>query len=133
IFCRTKIRVKKLAESLLADGFNVDELHGDLTQAKREAVMQRFRSAGLQLLVATDVAARGLDVEGISHVYNYDVPLDADSYIHRIGRTGRAGQRGTAVTLIAPKDEADLLEIERGIGGRLEREPARQLPQERTS
>lgn len=121
IFCRTKIRAKKLTESLLAEGLNVDELHGDLTQAKREAVMQRFRSAELQLLVATDVAARGLDVEGVTHVYNYDIPHDSESYIHRIGRTGRAGQQGTAITLVAPKDEGDLREIERAIGSVLER------------
>ncbi|TNJ60015.1 DEAD/DEAH box helicase [Paenibacillus hemerocallicola] len=121
IFCRTKIRAKKLAESLASDGLSVDELHGDLTQAKREAVMRRFRNAQLQLLVATDVAARGLDVDGVTHVYNYDIPQDPESYIHRIGRTGRAGQQGTAVTLVAPKDIGELKEIERAIGSVLER------------
>ncbi|GAA3401073.1 DEAD/DEAH box helicase [Paenibacillus hodogayensis] len=123
IFCRTKIRAKKLTEYLAAEGLIVDELHGDLTQAKREQVMKRFREAKLQFLVATDVAARGLDVEGVTHVYNYDVPQDPESYIHRIGRTGRAGQQGTAVTLIAPKDEGELREIERAIGSVLERIP----------
>ncbi|MDF2722182.1 MAG: box helicase domain protein [Paenibacillus sp.] len=128
IFCRTKIRAKKLTESLLAEGLSVDELHGDLTQAKREAVMARFRSAKLQLLVATDVAARGLDVEGVTHVYNFDIPHDGESYIHRIGRTGRAGQRGTAITFVAAKDQGELIEIERTIGAKLERVA---LPNER--
>ncbi|WP_199614306.1 DEAD/DEAH box helicase [Paenibacillus alkalitolerans] len=121
VFCRTKIRAKKLTEALLANGYEADELHGDLTQAKREAVMKRFRDAKLQILVATDVAARGLDVEGVTHVFNYDVPLDTESYIHRIGRTGRAGQQGMAVTLVAPKDRAALQHIERGIGKTLDR------------
>lgn len=120
IFCRTKIRAKKLAETLAAERLIVDELHGDLTQARREAVMQRFRQGELHLLVATDVAARGLDIDGITHVYNYDIPYDADSYIHRIGRTGRAGRFGVAITLAAPRDEGTLLEIERGIGTALE-------------
>ncbi|MBD2863213.1 DEAD/DEAH box helicase [Paenibacillus oceani] len=126
IFCRTKIRAKKLTEALFAEGQNVDELHGDLSQAKREAVMKRFREAGLQLLVATDVAARGLDVEGVTHVFNYDIPHDAESYIHRIGRTGRAGQKGMAITLAAPKDAGHLREIEQGIGSTLERMQADQ-------
>lgn len=120
IFCRTKIRVKKLAEMLASERQSVDELHGDLTQPKREDVMQRFRNGDLRLLVATDVAARGLDIDGITHVYNYDIPHDTDSYIHRIGRTGRAGRRGTAITLAAPRDEGTLLEIEQGIGTALE-------------
>lgn len=128
IFCRTKIRAKKLAEWLGGKGLSVDELHGDLTQAKREAVMKRFREARLQLLVATDVAARGLDVDGVTHVYNYDVPQDGESYIHRIGRTGRAGQQGTAITLAASKDEADLREIERTIGAALERKKIGNAP-----
>jgi ATP-dependent RNA helicase DeaD len=128
IFCRTKIRAKKLAESLASDGLSVDELHGDLTQAKREAVMRRFRNAQLQLLVATDVAARGLDVDGVTHVYNYDIPQDPESYIHRIGRTGRAGQQGTAITLVAPKDIGELKEIERAIGSVLERKAVQGAP-----
>ncbi|GGG11575.1 DEAD/DEAH box helicase [Paenibacillus abyssi] len=121
VFCRTKIRAKKLAESLLSLGLEVDELHGDLTQAKREQVMKRFRSAKLQLLVATDVAARGLDVEGVTHVFNYDIPQDAETYIHRIGRTGRAGHKGTAITLASPRDRMTLQVIERGIDATLER------------
>ncbi|WP_238392714.1 DEAD/DEAH box helicase [Paenibacillus antri] len=121
VFCRTKIRAKKLNEALVAHGFESDELHGDLTQAKREAVMKRFREAKLQVLVATDVAARGLDVEGVTHVFNYDVPIDTETYIHRIGRTGRAGQSGVAVTLLAAKDRGSVARIEQSIGQRLER------------
>lgn len=121
VFCRTKIRTKKLNKALQDQGFESDELHGDLTQAKRELVMKRFREAKLQILVATDVAARGLDVEGVSHVYNYDIPQDVETYIHRIGRTGRARHKGIAVTLVAPKDRTLLLQIEQGIDNKLER------------
>ncbi|MFD2925152.1 DEAD/DEAH box helicase [Halobacillus naozhouensis] len=121
IFCRTKRRAKKLNDSLLRHGFEADELHGDLSQAKREKVMKRFREAKIQYLVATDVAARGLDVEGITHVFNYDVPQDSESYIHRIGRTGRAGGKGLAITFIAAKDRQALREIEKGIGEKLHR------------
>ncbi len=121
VFCRTKVRAKKLNEALQDYGLVSDELHGDLTQAKREQVMRRFREARLQILVATDVAARGLDVEGVTHVYNYDMPLDAESYIHRIGRTGRAGQNGMAVTLATPYDTGKLAAVERGIQAALKR------------
>jgi ATP-dependent RNA helicase DeaD len=115
IFCRTKRRVSKLYEALKQHGYNADELHGDLSQNKREKVMERFRSADIQFLVATDVAARGLDVEGVTHVFNYDIPEDVESYIHRIGRTGRAGGSGVAVTFVAPKDRGYLQLIEKGI------------------
>jgi ATP-dependent RNA helicase DeaD len=115
IFCRTKRRVTKLYEALKENGFNCDELHGDLSQAKREQVMKRFRKAEIQFLIATDVAARGLDVEGVTHVFNYDIPEDTESYIHRIGRTGRAGGHGLAVTLYAPKDRDELLSIEKDL------------------
>ncbi|MFE4712162.1 DEAD/DEAH box helicase [Paenibacillus sp. NPDC056722] len=121
IFCRTKRRVSKLNETLRQAGYECDELHGDLSQAKREAVMKRFRDAKLQLLVATDVAARGLDVEGVTHVFNYDMPLDVDSYIHRIGRTGRAGGKGLAITFASPRDHQGLDMIEQGISQRLDR------------
>jgi ATP-dependent RNA helicase DeaD len=121
IFCRTKLRASKLTEAMKDKGFNVDELHGDLTQSKREQVMERFRKADLQYLVATDVAARGLDVEGVTHVFNYDIPLDPEWYIHRIGRTGRAKQSGTAITLVAAKDRGLLEKIERGIHMTLKR------------
>lgn len=120
IFCRTKRRAKVLNEALQQRGFSSDELHGDLSQSKREQAMKRFREAKLQLLVATDVAARGLDVEGITHVFNYDIPLDVESYIHRIGRTGRAGESGLAITLFVPKDRQALAQIEKGIDMKLE-------------
>ncbi|MBB6452358.1 ATP-dependent RNA helicase DeaD [Salirhabdus euzebyi] len=115
IFCRTKRRAKTLNDALQTYGYNSDELHGDLSQAKREKVTKQFREAKLQFLVATDVAARGLDIEGVTHVFNYDIPEDVESYIHRIGRTGRAGQRGMAITLVAPKDNQSLQVIEKGI------------------
>lgn len=121
IFCRTKRRVSKLCDELKAKGYNIDELHGDLSQAKRERVMKRFREAELHLLVATDVASRGLDVEGVTHVFNYDIPHDMESYIHRIGRTGRAGEEGEAYTFAALKDKDFLQLIEKGLGRPLER------------
>lgn len=120
IFCRTKVRAKKLHDALIAGGFESDELHGDLSQSKRERAMKRFREAKTQFLVATDVAARGLDVEGVTHVYNYDIPNDVESYVHRIGRTGRAGGDGVAITLVAPKDMEFLRMIEKGIDQRFE-------------
>lgn len=121
IFCRTKRRASMLNEALQEAGFASDELHGDLSQSKREQVMRAFREAKLELLVATDVAARGIDVEGVTHVFNYDIPQDADSYIHRIGRTGRAGEKGIAVTFASPRDIESLRLIEKGISARLER------------
>lgn len=121
IFCRTKRRASTLNEALLSFGYESDELHGDLSQAKRETVLKKFRESKLQLLVATDVAARGLDIEGVTHIFNYDIPQDAESYIHRIGRTGRAGGDGLAITLAAPKDREFLDIIEKGIQLRIER------------
>lgn len=130
IFCRTKRRASKLNEALQGFGYASDELHGDLSQAKREEVMERFRQAQIQLLVATDVAARGLDVEGVTLVVNYDIPLDAESYIHRIGRTGRAGGKGIALTLVAPKDRGYLEMIEKGIRQTIKRKVIEQ-PEEK--
>ncbi|MCX7710875.1 MAG: DEAD/DEAH box helicase [Clostridia bacterium] len=121
IFCRTKRRASTLNEALRRRGFSSDELHGDLTQAKREKVMKAFRNAEIQLLVATDVAARGLDIEGVTHVFNYDIPQDTESYIHRIGRTGRAGQNGVAITFAAPKDRTFLEIIQKGIKTTIEK------------
>lgn len=121
IFCRTKRRVSKLNDALKANHFNCDELHGDLSQAKREQVMKKFREAKIQFLIATDVAARGLDVEGITHVFNYDIPLDTESYIHRIGRTGRAGSEGLALTFYSPKDRPLLDQIETELNLRIEK------------
>jgi ATP-dependent RNA helicase DeaD len=113
IFCRTKRRVSKLYDVLKSHKFLCDELHGDLSQAKREQVMKRFRDGEIQLLIATDVAARGLDVEGVTHVFNYDIPQDAESFIHRIGRTGRAGTKGVAITLYSSDDRPTLDMIEK--------------------
>ena len=115
IFCRTKRRVDKLDMSLHQRGYNCEKLHSDISQAKRERVMKQFRSADLQYLIATDVAARGLDVTGVTHVYNYDIPENVESYIHRIGRTGRAGENGTTCLFVDPKDEITLKEIEKAI------------------
>lgn len=115
IFCRTKQRVTNLYGDLKTKGYNVDVLHGDLSQAKRENVMKRFRKAKIQLLIATDIAARGIDVEGITHVINYDIPEDAESYTHRIGRTGRAGEEGIAITFVNPKDKRIMVDIEKEI------------------
>lgn len=115
IFCRTKRRVKALNDDLRSRGYNSDEIHGDLSQAKREKVIKAFRDMKLQFLVATDVAARGLDIEGITHIFNYDIPEDAESYIHRIGRTGRAGETGKAFTFVTPRDQQELIAIEKKI------------------
>jgi ATP-dependent RNA helicase DeaD len=120
VFCRTKVRAKNLTAALIENGFNADELHGDLSQAKREGVMKRFRAAKLQILVATDVAARGLDVEGVTHVFNYDIPHDGEDYIHRIGRTGRAGHAGMAITFATTKDRLTLQLIDKRIGNVLQ-------------
>ncbi|WP_240417953.1 DEAD/DEAH box helicase [Paenibacillus periandrae] len=119
IFCRTKLRAAELNQALQEMGYVSDELHGDLTQGKREQVMKRFRDAKIQFLVVTDIASRGLDVEGITHVFNYDMPHDTEAYIHRIGRTGRAGQRGMAITLLTQRDMKTLVEIEQGINAQL--------------
>ncbi|MGV3465692.1 MAG: DEAD/DEAH box helicase [Heyndrickxia sp.] len=121
IFCRTKRRASTLNNALKERGYLSEELHGDLSQAKREKVMKLFREAKIQLLVATDVAARGIDVEGVTHVFNYDIPEDVESYIHRIGRTGRAGGTGLALTLVAPKDRSYLEMIEKGIHLKIEK------------
>ncbi|NLL04787.1 MAG: DEAD/DEAH box helicase [Clostridiaceae bacterium] len=115
IFCRTKQRAIALNNAMQEKMYNCDELHGDMPQSKREKVMKLFRSLKLQYLVATDIAARGLDIEGVTHIFNYDIPEDAKSYIHRIGRTGRAGQVGKAVTFVTNKDRETLLLIEKGI------------------
>uniref|UniRef100_UPI0013E3FD4F DEAD/DEAH box helicase n=1 Tax=Paenibacillus koleovorans TaxID=121608 RepID=UPI0013E3FD4F len=124
VFCRTKKGAAALNRKLQEGGVAADELHGDMSQAKRELVMRRFREAKLQVLVATDVAARGLDIEGVTHVYNYDMPHDKESYIHRIGRTGRAGETGVAVLLVTIRDRISVLQLEKAIGKTLERRNA---------
>lgn len=113
VFCRTKRRVKALNEELLYRGYNSDELHGDLSQAKRERVVKSFRKAELQILVATDIVARGIDIEGVTHVINYDIPDSVDSYIHRIGRTGRIGNLGMAITFVTDRDRDEFAAIRR--------------------
>lgn len=115
IFCRTKRRVDKLEEALYQKGYNCQKLHGGLTQAKREKVMKAFKNLEFQYLIATDVAARGLDIGGVTHIYNYDIPENAKDYIHRIGRTGRAGEKGYAYLFVAPKDKKVLDTIEKDI------------------
>ena len=122
IFCRTKVRASKLYDNLKGLGYNCAELHGDIPQAKRERVMKSFREAKIQYLIATDVATRGLDVDGVTHVFNYDIPEDVESYIHRIGRTGRAGGSGLTITFVAAKDEKHLEEIEKTLGAPIQRE-----------
>ena len=121
IFCRTKSEVDSLGERLIARAFAAETLHGDLSQVQRDRVMQRFRTNQVELLVATDVAARGLDVEHVSHVINYDIPLDPEIYVHRIGRTGRAGRTGSAVTLVTPRERRQLHMIERMTGATIQR------------
>lgn len=113
VFGRTKRRVDELSEALKKRGYAADGIHGDLTQAKRDSVIRQFRDGSTDILVATDVAARGLDISGVTHVYNFDIPQDPESYVHRIGRTGRAGQTGTAITFVIPRELDHLRTIER--------------------
>jgi ATP-dependent RNA helicase DeaD len=113
IFVRTKIEAKEVAEQMIRDGYDSDALHGDLAQSDRDRVMQRFRENNLQLLVATDVAARGLDVQNISHVINYGLPDETEAYTHRSGRTGRAGKTGISISIVTPKYEEKIRLIER--------------------
>jgi ATP-dependent RNA helicase DeaD len=113
IFCRTKRGVDELTEALISRGYLADGLHGDLSQAQRDRVMKRFRGGDIELLVATDVAARGLDIGNVTHVVNYDIPQDTESYVHRVGRTGRAGKRGLAITLVTPREFKLLKTIQR--------------------
>lgn len=113
IFCRTKKGVDDLVASLQARGYMSDGLHGDLSQSQRDRVMKKFREGKLEILVATDVAARGIDIDDITHVVNYDIPQDHESYVHRIGRTGRAGKKGVAITFIEPREYRQLKLIER--------------------
>ncbi|HKJ43025.1 MAG TPA: DEAD/DEAH box helicase [Sunxiuqinia sp.] len=121
VFCRTRMETRDVAEKLMADGYNADALHGDLSQAQRDYVMSRFRSRQLQMLVATDVAARGLDVNDLTHVINYSLPDDPEVYIHRSGRTGRAGKSGISVSIVHLRETGRLKQIERVSNKRFDR------------
>ena len=122
VFCATKERTRALMMELAQRGYLVDALSGDLTQTQRSFVLRQFRSAKLQILCATDIAARGLDIEGVTHVYNYDLPPTVTDYIHRIGRTGRAGTQGKAITLVAPHQHEKLRKMEAALKERLRRD-----------
>lgn len=121
IFCRTKRRVDELEVILHTRKYNCVKLHSDIPQNKRERIMKSFRNADIQYLIATDVAARGIDINGITHIYNYDIPENVESYIHRIGRTGRAGESGYTCMFIDPKNIGNLKEIEDAIGFKINR------------
>ena len=116
VFCKTKMDTQDVAEHLIKDGYNADALHGDLSQQQRDKVMQRFRDRHMQLLIATDVAARGIDVNNVTHVINYSLPDEIESYTHRSGRTGRAGKTGISICIINSKETGKIRQIERIIG-----------------
>ncbi|MBP1933021.1 DEAD/DEAH box helicase [Ammoniphilus resinae] len=121
IFGRTKRRVDELSDGLNKRGYLADGLHGDLNQRQRDVVMSKFREGNIDILVATDVAARGIDVSGVTHVYNFDIPQDPESYVHRIGRTGRAGKKGLAITFVTPREIGQIRSIEKASKGNIQR------------
>ena len=123
VFCRTRQDTQEVADKLMRDGYNADALHGDLSQAQRDLVMQKFRIRHLQLLVATDVAARGLDVDDVSHVINYSLPDDLEVYTHRSGRTGRAGKKGVSIVIVNLREKGIVKRIEKLIGKEFEHRP----------
>lgn len=123
IFCRTRLETQEVADHLIRDGYNAEPLHGDLSQLQRDVTMQKFRQHQTQLLVATDVAARGLDVDDLTHVINYGLPDDVENYTHRSGRTGRAGKRGTSISIIHLRERGKVRTIERTIGKAFEIAP----------
>lgn len=120
IFCQTKILTSEVAEQLIKRGYNVGALHGDMSQTQRNMVIKKFRQQELSILIATDVAARGIDVANLTHVINYSIPEDLESYVHRIGRTGRAGKEGTAITFISKSEQRIIQQIERRFGVTIE-------------
>ena len=120
IFCRTKVETQEVADKLIKDGYNAESLHGDLSQQQRDLTMQKFRQHTVQLLVATDVAARGLDVDDLTHVINYGLPDDIENYTHRSGRTGRAGKKGTSISIVHSREKFKIRNIEREIGKQFE-------------
>lgn len=121
VFCRTRMETKEVADWLMADGYSADALHGDLSQAQRDYVMGRFRKKNIQMLVATDVAARGIDVNDLTHVLHYKIPDQLENYIHRSGRTGRAGKKGVSIALITSKESHKIRLLEKKIGQKFER------------
>lgn len=123
VFVRTKRRVDEIAEALKKRGYSAERIHGDLTQSMRDTVMRHFREGKIDTLVATDVAARGLDIGGVTHVYNFDIPQDPESYVHRIGRTGRLGQSGQALTFVTPRELHHLKVIESVTRRKIPRKP----------
>ena len=124
IFCNRKTTVRDLNKSLKKHGFRSAEIHGDMDQSARIAELDRFKNGDVNILVASDVAARGIDVKGVSHVFNFDAPWHPDDYVHRIGRTGRGGATGTAYTLVTPEDAENIAEIEKLTGHKIERVPS---------
>lgn len=120
VFCRTKLETQEVADNLIRDGYSADALHGDLSQAQRDHVMKKFRNRAIQMLVATDVAARGIDVNNITHVIHYNLPDDIESYTHRSGRTARAGKSGISIAIISKKDLSKIPQIEKKIGKSIE-------------
>ncbi len=120
IFCRTKREVDRVSEHLRALGFNAMGLHGDIEQIQRDEIVKAYRRGKIDILVATDVAARGLDIKGVTHVFNYHIPFDPQSYVHRIGRTGRAGKDGKAITLVSVEEFRELLRIKKEVGASME-------------
>ena len=120
VFCRTKREVDELSGTLMARGYAAVAIHGDVNQGQRERLLNQFREGQAELLIATEVAARGLDIPDVTHVFNFDIPDDADVYVHRIGRTGRMGRTGDAITFVTPREVRQLRYIEREIGQRLE-------------
>jgi ATP-dependent RNA helicase DeaD len=123
VFARTKRRVDELLEALIKRGYSAEAIHGDLTQSKRDSVMRKFKNMSTEILVATDVAARGLDIGSVTHVYNFDIPQDPENYVHRIGRTGRLGKPGIAATFVSHREISHLEQIERSIKRKIFRKP----------
>lgn len=123
VFGRTKRRVDELAEALSKRGYSAEGIHGDLTQSRRDSIMRQFKGGTIDVLVATDVAARGLDITGVTHIYNFDIPQDPEGYVHRIGRTGRAGETGLATTFVTPREIGHLKYIERLTKHKIMRKP----------
>jgi ATP-dependent RNA helicase DeaD len=121
VFGRTKRRVDELHEALNKRGYSTEGIHGDMTQTRRDSVMRQFRDGSIDIMVATDVAARGLDISGVTHIYNFDIPQDADGYVHRVGRTGRAGKTGMAVTFVTPREQGHLRVIENATKSKIAR------------